>query len=111
MPVLTNDNNRNFTMMSVLLKYFQEHHLPRYNEYLSLRKRALFSATHEIVLYVYLQYNRYGVDFLLYRESHHLPRTESDCEISLSCAASPPALSTTSACVLVNVIQVMKSYH
>ena len=35
------------------------------------QKGALFSETHEIVLYVYLQHNRSGVDFLLYRESLH----------------------------------------
>ena len=47
------------------------------------QKRALLSATHEIVLYVYLQLNRYGVDFLLYRESHRLHQTEFNCEIGL----------------------------
>ena len=34
------------------------------------QKHALHEATHEIVLYAYLQNNRYSVDFLLDRESH-----------------------------------------
>ena len=41
------------------------------------QKFALLSATHEIFLYVYLQNNRSGVDFLLQ------PQIDFECEIGL----------------------------
>ena len=68
-------------MTLILLNYFHFHgcHLPRYHVDLNLKKRALLLAIHEIVLYVSLQH----VDFLLYRESHLLPRIEFNCETGL----------------------------
>ena len=47
------------------------------------QKRTLLSATQEIVLYLNLLYNRSGVDFLPYKQSHPLPRTDFNCEVSL----------------------------
>ena len=67
-------------MTSALLKYILEYSLPRC--YLD-PKRVLLSATHVIFLYVYLQHNISGVDFLLYWESHLLPRIDFECEIGL----------------------------
>ena len=41
--------------------------------------RVLLSARNEIVSYVYLQHHRFDVDFLMCRESHHLPRINFNC--------------------------------
>ena len=43
----------------------------------------LLSATHEIVLYVYLQRNSSGVDFLLYKGSRLLRQVEFSYEVGL----------------------------
>ena len=68
-------------MTSVLLKYILEHHLPQCNVDLNLK--SVHCSEQHIVLRVYLQYNRSGVDFLLYRESQHLPQIDFNCEIGL----------------------------
>ena len=70
-----------FTMTSVLLKTLSVTSLASIWCGSKSQKRALLSATHEIFLYLYLQNNRYGVNFLLHRESHLLPQTKCDCKL------------------------------